>query len=62
MGDNQQCECTDECLGYLTKECKGIESKKEYNYIGECKGNTDTSFAVIHLILHCLYYMQFTVK
>ena len=25
----QKCECTDECLGYLTKECKRIEPKKE---------------------------------
>jgi hypothetical protein len=35
----QECECTDECLGYLTKECKGIEQPKQetleevaYNY------------------------------
>jgi len=24
----QECECTDECLGYLTKECKRIEEPK----------------------------------
>ena len=25
----QKCECTDECLGYLTKECKRIEEPKQ---------------------------------
>jgi hypothetical protein len=25
----QDCECTDECLGYLTKNCKGIEQPKQ---------------------------------
>jgi len=25
----QECECTDECLGYLTKECKRIEEPKQ---------------------------------
>ena len=25
----QDCECTDECLGYLTKDCKGIEQPKQ---------------------------------
>ncbi len=25
----QECECTDECLGYLTKDCKGIEQPKQ---------------------------------
>ena len=25
----QECECTDECLGYLTKECKRIEELKQ---------------------------------
>jgi hypothetical protein len=25
----QECECTDECLGYLTKECKSIEEPKQ---------------------------------
>ena len=24
----KECECTDECLGYLTKECKRIEEPK----------------------------------
>ena len=26
----QECECTDECLGYLTKECKKIGAKREF--------------------------------
>lgn len=25
----KECECTDECLGYLTQECKGIEEPKK---------------------------------
>ena len=25
----QECECTDECLGYLTKDCKSIEEPKQ---------------------------------
>ncbi len=25
----KECECTDECLGYLTKECKRIEEPKQ---------------------------------
>ena len=25
----KECECTDECLGYLTKECKRIEEPKK---------------------------------
>jgi hypothetical protein len=25
----QECECTDECLGYLTKECERIEEPKQ---------------------------------
>ena len=25
----KECECTDECLGYLTKECKRIEDPKQ---------------------------------
>jgi len=25
----KECECTNECLGYLTKECKREEPKKE---------------------------------
>jgi hypothetical protein len=28
----QECECTDECLGYLTKECKRIEEPKQELY------------------------------
>jgi hypothetical protein len=26
----QDCECTDECLGYLTKECKRIEEPEQH--------------------------------
>ena len=26
----KECECTDECLGYLTKECKRIEEPKQH--------------------------------
>jgi hypothetical protein len=25
----RECECTDECLGYLTKECRSIEEPKK---------------------------------
>jgi hypothetical protein len=25
----KECECTDECLGYLTKECRSIEDPKK---------------------------------
>jgi hypothetical protein len=25
----QECECTDECLGYLTKQCKRIQDPKQ---------------------------------
>ena len=28
--------CTDECLGYLTKNCKGIETLEEY-FLGKVK-------------------------
>jgi hypothetical protein len=26
----QECECTDECLGYITKECNKIEEPKQH--------------------------------
>jgi hypothetical protein len=32
----QECECTDECLGYLTKECRSIEEPKLSNICIKC--------------------------
>jgi hypothetical protein len=31
----KECECTNECLGYLTKECKRIEEPKQETLTGD---------------------------
>ena len=32
MENKEECSCTDECLGYLTKTCKGLEEYKEEKF------------------------------
>ncbi len=40
----EQCTCTDECLGYLTKDCKRIEEAAERLYPSSIHDFTDGGF------------------
>ena len=37
MESKKDCECTDECLGYLTKDCKGLYYDRTYQPISLSK-------------------------